>query len=221
VTAAVEGEEVGRPRTRQGEFFTGVERDIGPVALVQFGFDGRVWHDADTTTAGEAPDLTGSSAGVALRATHYPGSTYALAEIVWSGTFRRAQGEVTHELRSGTVTLTPRFRLGWGESLPLQYTFPLGGDDGFPGLAMYEERGDRDLMLSLQAAVPVSGPLALRAQLAVGRSATGGPLVDENGWLGGTRIGAGVTTPLGPVRLEYGFATNGRNSLFLRIGRWF
>lgn len=217
----MDGEEIGRPRTLQGEFFAGVERDVGPDALLQFGFDGRLWQDADTTATGESPERNGSSGGVVLRATHFPGATYALAEVVWSGTFRRAQGELTHDLRTGTVTLTPRVRLGWGESLPLQYTFPLGGDDGFPGLAMYEQRGDRDLMVSLQGAVPISGPLALRAQLAAGRSATGGPLVDEHGWLGGARIGAGVETPLGPVRLEYGFATNGRNSLFVRIGRWF
>lgn len=216
-----DGEEVGQPPTRTAEFFAGVERGVGPDALIQFGFDGRLWRDADTTATPDASDLNGSSAGVVLRATHYPGSTYALAEFVWSGTFRRVQGEVSQEFRAGSVTLTPRLRFGWGEHLPLQYTFPLGGDEGFPGLAMYEVRGDRDLLLSVQAAVPVSGPLALRAQLALGRSAYGGGLSGEDGWLGGARIGAGVETPLGPVRLEYGFATNGRNSAFLRIGRWF
>jgi NTE family protein len=215
-----DGEEIGRPRTHSGEFFVGLERDIGPDAIIQAGFDGRLWKDADTTTSSN-PNLTGYSGGVVLRAIHYPGSTYALAEFVWSGTFHRLQGEVTQDFRTGSVTLTPRVRVGWGELMPLQYTFPLGGDEGFPGLAIYERRGDRDVLFALQGAVALSGPVSLRVQLAAGRSATGGPLVDSENWVGGVRAGAGVDTPLGPVRFEYGFATSGGRNLYLRIGRWF
>lgn len=215
------GQEIGQPRTQDAVFFAGLERDVGPDALIQVGFDGRLWKDAPPVSGDVPDDLTSGSGGVLVRATHYPGRTYLLGELVWSGTFRRAQAEVTQEVAVGRLTVTPRARVGWGEAMPLQYTFPLGGTEGFPGLAMYEVRGDRDLLLALQGAWAVSGPLALRLQLAAGRSASGGPLVDDEGWVGGVRAGAGVDTPLGPVRLEYGFATGGQSNLFVRIGRWF
>ena len=46
-------------------------------------------------------------------------------------------------------------------------------------------------------------------------------LFDPEGWLGGIRAGIGLETAVGPVRLEYGVASNGRDQLFVRIGKWF
>jgi outer membrane translocation and assembly module TamA len=76
-------------------------------------------------------------------------------------------------------------------------------------------------MAAVQGVWPLEGPLSLRVLVAAGRSATGGPLIDSEHWVAGVRAGLGVDTPLGPVRAEYGFATEGRSKLFLRIGRWF
>ena len=66
-----------------------------------------------------------------------------------SGVYSRASLEGEVLARFGVVRFTPRLRLGWGEDLPLQATFPLGGKDGFPGLHIGERRGDREVMLGL------------------------------------------------------------------------
>jgi hypothetical protein len=144
-----------------------------------------------------------------------------MADGIWSGTFRRAHAELATEISAGRVALTPRARAGWGEFLPLQSQFPLGGDEGFPGIPVHGLRGDREVFAGLQAAYAVIPSLSVRLLVAGGRSAVGGPLVDSEGWLGGIRAGIGLDTPVGPVLAEYGFASDGRNLLFVRIGRWF
>jgi hypothetical protein len=135
--------------------------------------------------------------------------------------YRRALVEVAPTERLGPLRVRPRLRVAWGDSLPLQLAFPLGGDDGFPGLHLGERRGDREVMAGLLVAEPVLGPLVLRVEGAVGRSASGGPLVNREGWVAGVRAGVGAETPVGPVRFEYGVATGGRNAVFVRLGRWF
>lgn len=214
------GSELDRPRTREGVIFLGVERDFGSAWVVQAGLDGRVWEDADTLAGGnDGPN--GHSGGFVLRAGHYAGQVTASGEAIWSGTYRRAEGDIQAALRSGKFTFIPRLRAGWGEYLPLQSTFPLGGAEGFPGLNMYERRGDRELLASVQAILPLDGPVSARVLLSGGRSAFGGAMIDGENWLGGIRAGLGLETPVGPARVEYGFSTGGRRSLFLRIGRWF
>jgi hypothetical protein len=123
--------------------------------------------------------------------------------------------------RIGPIRLRPRVRLGWGEDLPLQATFPLGGDDGFPGLHIGELRGDREVFVDLLLTYPLKAPFVGRLEAAAGRSATGGDLIADDGWVGGARIGLGAETPVGPVRFEYGLATEGRSAFFVRLGRWF
>jgi hypothetical protein len=112
-------------------------------------------------------------------------------------------------------------RLGVGDRLPVQTTFELGGTDGFPGLQIGERRGDREALVQVQSILRVLGPVGVRLLLAAGRSAVGGGLLDQEGWLAGARIGVGATTPIGPVLFEYGFASNGRRAAFIRVGRWF
>ena len=124
-------------------------------------------------------------------------------------------------MRLGVVRLVPRVRLGWGEDLPLQLQFPLGGDEGFPGLHIGERRGSREAMLGAALSTPVLGPVLVRLELAVGRTAADGALLGADGWVGGARAGLGAETPVGPVRFEYGVALRGRGALFVRLGRWF
>lgn len=216
-----QGEEIGRPKTREGVLFVGLERDFGSSWLLRLGFDGRAWRDADLDRTDTLEGATGTSGGVLFSGTHSGRTTHAMGEVIWSGNFRRAQAEFQGDIRAGKSTLSPILRLGWGEYLPLQATFPLGGAEGFPGLNMEELRGDRELMAAVQGVWPLEGPLSLRVLVAAGRSATGGPLIDSEHWVAGVRAGFGVDTPLGPVRAEYGFAAEGRSKLFLRIGRWF
>jgi len=55
----------------------------------------------------------------------------------------------------------------------------------------------------------------------VGRTATDGALLGDDGWVGGARAGLGADTPVGPVRFEYGYGTEDRGALYVRLGRWF
>jgi hypothetical protein len=149
-----------------------------------------------------------STAGVALlavQASRERGEVVR-AEAVWSGVYRRAQVDAELFARFGDVRFTPRVRLGWGEDLPLQRAFPLGGLDGFPGLHIGERRGDREAMLGIMLTAPVKGPLLARVELAGGRTANGGSLLGADGWVGGIRAGI-FTAVLGAPYLLWLLAT--------------
>ena len=51
----------------------------------------------------------------------------------------------------------------------------------------------------------MKGPLLVRVEVAGGRTANGGALLGDDGWVGGVRAGFGADTPVGPVRFEYGY----------------
>jgi len=209
-----EGDEIDPAKTREALGFVGVERDLPDGWQAALGALGHIW---------EEPGIERSTLGAALQVTResQSGIRQTEASLVWTRLYQRAalDGEVYG--RIGPVRLRPRVRLGWGEDLPLQATFPLGGDDGFPGLHIGERRGDREIFLDLLLTYPLKAPFVGRLEAAAGRSATGGDLVTGDGWVGGARIGLGAETPVGPVRVEYGLATGGRSAFFVRLGRWF
>ncbi len=211
---SADGEELDPAATREAIGFLGLERAFAPGWQVGLGFSGHAWHE---------PGLSQSTAGVTLRGLRATTSGLPLFEgdVAWTGVYRRAQVEGTGSLRAGPVQLSPRLRLGWGEQLPEQATFPLGGDDGFPGLHLGELRGDREVLVGLMITYGLTGPFVARAELVTGRSASGGALFGSTGWLAGVRAGLGADTPVGPVRVEYGLANTGRGALFVRLGRWF
>ncbi|HEY4648156.1 MAG TPA: hypothetical protein VIG95_03580, partial [Gemmatimonadales bacterium] len=137
------------------------------------------------------------------------------------GRAQRAALEAEPSVRLGVVRLVPRLRLGWGEDLPIHLQLPLGGEDGFPGLHIGERRGSREVMLGAAFSTPVMGPVLARMELAAGRTAEDGPLLGDDGWVGGARVGLGADTPVGPVRFEYGYSTEERGAVYVRLGRWF
>ncbi|HEX9755112.1 MAG TPA: patatin-like phospholipase family protein [Gemmatimonadales bacterium] len=209
----VEGVELPEADVREAAAFIGFERDFGSDWLLDVGLDTRAW---------EVEDEKGSTAGVTLRIARDVGSGPRVAiEGIWSGAYRRFHGEVGWRVLLGRVELSPRGHLAWGEDLPLHARFPLGGYDGFPGLHLEELRGDREALASLQASWRLRGPISLRFLVAAGRAADGGPLIGGGGWHAGARSGLGAETPLGPVIVEYGRATNGRGVAMIRAGRWF
>jgi hypothetical protein len=75
-------------------------------------------------------------------------------------------------------------------------------------------------MLGLMFTAPIKGPLLARMELAGGRTAIGGGLLGDEGWVGGIRAGIGADTPVGPVRFEYGYSTEDRGAVFVRLGEW-
>ncbi|HEU4524381.1 MAG TPA: patatin-like phospholipase family protein [Gemmatimonadales bacterium] len=209
-----DGDELDELETREAIGFLGVERVLPNGWELALGVHGHTWDEPTRENV--------STAGIAfhaIRASRLLGEV-ARAEAVWSGVYARASVNAEVLTGFGEVGFTPRIRLGWGEDLPIQNAFPLGGEDGFPGLHIGERRGDREAMLGLMFTTPIKGPLLARLELAGGRTANGGSLLSEDGWVGGIRGGLGADTPVGPVRFEYGYSTEGRGAVFVRLGDW-
>jgi hypothetical protein len=209
------GEELAKATTREAIGFLGVERAVARGWDLALGGVARTWDEptrVGRSTIGGTARLTAASrqVGRVLR-----------AELEWAGLYQRAALEAVLQSRLGVVRLSPRLRLGWGDGLPLQLGFPLGGDDGFPGYHLGERRGDREAMAGLLLTVPLRGPLLARVELAAGGTDARDPRFAGGGWTAGARAGVGAETPVGPVRFEYGLALRGRDAVFVRLGRWF
>ena len=207
-----DGDELAELETREAIAFLGAERVMPHGWELALGLHGHTWDEPARENL--------STAGVALRAVRASRlrGEVVRAEAVWSGVYRRASVDAELFARFGEVRFTPRVRLGWGENLPIQLAFPLGGVDGFPGLHLGERPGDREAMLGLMLTAPVKGPLLARVEVAGGRTADGGALLGDDGWVGGIRAGLGADTPVGPVRFEYGYSTEDRGAVFVRLG---
>lgn len=209
------GNRQGDTDVREGVAFLGVEQAFSRGWLVALGGEGRLWHE---------PGLADQTAlGGTLRLIKRGSTAERLfdLQLQYSKPYQRAAlaGVVTAKVFS--LTVRPRFRLGWGDALPAQLTFPLGGDEGFAGLHLGERRGDREAVAGLLLERRVYGPLLARVDLMAGRSANGGRVLATDGWLYGARVGVGTNTPVGPVRVEYGRNTDARGAFFVRLGRWF
>jgi NTE family protein len=210
----LDGDELGTAFTREALGFLGVERSFDPGWRVALGLSAHAWHE---------PGRNRSTLGVAAQAVKAgrSGGQVLGLDLISTGLYHRAAFDGQVSVRAGSLRIEPRLRAGWGERLPLQATFPLGGADGFPGLHIGERRGDRELVLSALLTYVLTGPFVGRVELAVGRSAFGGEILGSGGWLAGARAGAGAETPVGPVRFEYGLTQDGREAVFVRLGRWF
>ena len=209
-----DGDELDELETREAFGFAGVERVLPHGWELSLGLRGHAWREP------ARKDL--STLGVAARAirVNRTRGRVVRADAVWTGVYQRARLEAELLGEFGSVRVMPRVMLGWGNDLPIQLAFPLGGDDGFPGLHIGERRGDREAMLGLMFTAPVRGPLLGRIEFAGGRTASGGPLLGDGGWVGGIRAGIGAETPVGPVRFEYGYSTEDRGAVFVRLGDW-
>ena len=209
------GREIGQAFTREAVGFIGLERPLARGWDLAAGVEGRAWDEPRRAEDG--------TAGVVLRvvgATR-PRGRVLQAEVQWTGMYRRVALEGSTSSRLGVVRVTPRLRLGWGDGLPLQLGFPLGGEDGFPGYHIGERRGDREAMLGVLFTATLKGPLLARIELAAGGTDANSVRFSGGGWTVGARAGLGAETPVGPVRFEYGVALRGRDALFVRLGRWF
>ena len=210
-----DGTEVGKAETQEAAGFAGIERALGSEWDLGLGAEGRTWDEPGRQTL----STLGGVARV-TRVTRQLGRVL-LAEATWTGVYKRVAFDGTLTSKVGVVRILPRLQLGWGDGLPVQLGFPLGGDDGFPGYHIGERRGDRVAMGALLFLFPVKGPLLGRLELAVG-STDGEPArFPGGGWTTGIRAGIGADTPAGPIRFEYGVALRGRNAFLVRLGRWF
>ena len=143
------------------------------------------------------------------------------ARFSLTGAYTRfaVDGGVAVTVRRLRMALTGRY--GWGQDLPLQLTFPLGGADAFPGLHYAEERGDREAMAKLALIHPIIAPVSILLEAATGQVASGGPALPGGSWWVGGRAGLQAATPLGVIRVDYGFTRDDMSLVTVRLGRWF
>ncbi|MBA3761297.1 MAG: patatin-like phospholipase family protein [Gemmatimonadales bacterium] len=209
-----DGDEIGTAFTREALGFLGVERLFDAGWRVALGLSAHAWHEPGRNRSTLGIGAQGIKAGRS-------GEQVLGVDLIWTGLYHRAAFDGEASIRTGALRFEPRLRLGWGERLPLQASFPLGGEDGFPGLHIGERRGDREVVISTLFTYALKGPFVGRIELAAGRSAFGGGVLASDGWLAGARVGLGAETPVGPVRFEYGLTHGGRDAVFVRLGRWF
>ena len=154
-----------------------------------------------------------------------PGSAVACCRRrpQWTGMYQRAAFEGSRgRAARRRARSSPRLRLGWGDGLPLQLGFPLGGDDGFPGLpsGRASRRPGGDAGHALHRARQGAAARPARAGRRRNRRQVGALRRTVDG-LRACAPASGAETPVGPVRFEYGLALRGRDALFVRLGRWF
>lgn len=209
------GAELSSRAVREGSALLGVEHDFAGRWSAVAGVRAIAWHDTSR--------VHGRAAGAALRVLHVTGEGERLADASaeWNGEFQRVALDLTAHLGGARWQVQPRLRLGVGDALPLQALFPLGGDDGFPGLHIGERRGDREAYASTVVSYPVLGRLRARIEVATGSTALGGAALPVRSWLVGARGGLSLDTPLGPIRAEYGRNSLHRGAVLVRFGRWF
>jgi predicted acylesterase/phospholipase RssA len=210
------GRELSTLPTDQARIFLGLEQQLGGEWLVELGGEGMTWENPDGTER--------STLGASFRASFQPDGLHRLvsAEATYTGLWRRAHVAVGYLFEGPRLRLEPMARVGWGRHLPIHERFALGGEfTGFPGLRYGERRADREALLAMRGSLVVKVPVSLRFMIAAGRSADGGSLFDDDRWLAGVRAGVGLDTPLGPLAMEYGVASDGSGALFFRVGRWF
>ena len=202
-----DGDELDELETREALGFAGVERGLPRRMGAGLGHHGHAWQEP------ARGDL--STLGVAARAIrvepHARAGGPGGGALDRSLSARAVEAELCGRVRR--VRFTPRVRLGWGEGLPIQLAFPLGGDDGFPGLHIGERRGDREAMLGLMLRRADQGPAARSGSSSrAGAPRAEGRCFGDDGWVGGIRAGIGADTPVGPVRFEYGYSTEDRGA---------
>jgi predicted acylesterase/phospholipase RssA len=215
--------ELPSAETQDAVGFIGLKQDPRPgVWQGEIGVEGRVWSEPLANTRGT----------IGLRATVFRAqSDYemgSLAELLALSDFQRARVDASKEWRlAGDFDITARVRGGWGNRLPIQETFALGGDDGFAGFRIGELRGSQEAFGSLMVRKRINALLHARIEFMSGEVASGyGALTRLAGTtsgelFGGVRAGLEAATPVGPIRVEEGVANTGQRAILIRVGRWF
>jgi predicted acylesterase/phospholipase RssA len=196
----------------------GVDMPIGNQWNVQAGPLLRRWHGG-LTDAGRTPMPVG--VGFRLDDGDVTRALFGRADLEWNQRYSRAIGNLTLRANPSFASLTHTIRAGAvSTEAPFSAWFLLGGIDGFPGLNVGESVGTWTASYVLDAAHHLFGPV--NAQI-TGETGTVSRSSDVNfggKWLFGTRVGIGLDAPFGPIRFQYGLASNGRRQWFARVGRW-
>jgi NTE family protein len=210
-----DGTELPSINTKDLTGFAGVERTLGNGWTVAFGAEGRLWSEPDVPN--------GEAGGATLRTERFVAfdASQVLLEASWTSSYSRAFLQVQLPWSTSRFGIRSLLRAGAGSDLPLQLTFPLGGAAGFPGIKPAQLRGSMELSGQAEFWYRVLGLLEAQLDLGAGSISEESDLFGAGSWLGGVRLGVGVRTPLGPVKVGYGWATGGRDALMVRVFRWF
>jgi len=209
------GNELPELATNGVQGFLGLEQFLPGGWFLALGGTARTWDEPN------AAQRSAAGAHVRVEKVGRAAERLFLAAGTWTDRYRQAEAEGVVTFMVGPLKIRPRARLGWGDDLPLDLQFPLGGNQGFPGLHLGERRGSREVLAGVTLSHPIVRILDGRLDFVVGRSAADGPLFASEDWLFGARLGIGADTPIGPVRVEYGITEQERDALFIRIGQWF
>lgn len=218
----VDAGELPSAETQEGELFTGLQQNAESGAWrYEVLADSRLWREPGRDTRG-----TWGIRAAAFRAAgdYEMGS---VAEALAFADYQRARVDASRTFALGGVDLRLRARMGWGNRLPVQQQFTLGGADGFAGLRIGEIRGSQEAFGSAR----LSRLVVPQTRIAV--EAMAGAMGDGHGFLQrragthlgdlyyGVRTGLEAATPIGPIRVEEGFANTGARALLVRVGHWF
>ena len=222
---------------REAAVSAGLERDFTPYLHLVVGGEARTWHELglDDRIPHNRQAIGPTLLIEQSVADH---DNLARLELAWTTAYWRAAFETRWSAPIGGFLLDHRLRIGAGSTLPTARTFVLGGEEGFPGFHLGEHRGDREAFTALALSRPLIGQLRLKLTGAVGRTRfvtgqldsalalargilVGSSLFGDGEWQAGLWAGLESPTPLGPVRIEYGWNNAGRGALLFRIGKWF
>jgi predicted acylesterase/phospholipase RssA len=215
--------ELPSAETREAIGFIGLKQDprVG-VWQGEVGLDARVWREPLLNTRG----TLGVRASAYLAATEY--QMGSIVEMLGFYDFQRGRVDISNNWRLGNGTdFTIRLRGGWGNRLPIQETFALGGDDGFAGFRIGELRGTQEAFGSVVVRKRLNSLLHARVEMMSGEVANGYgvlhrvPTTTAGELFGGVRAGLEAATPVGPIRVEEGIANTGQRALLIRVGTWF
>jgi predicted acylesterase/phospholipase RssA len=190
-------------------------RWTGQLNLLYRGWEGdTLKKDAEFTSAYGLMGRVASTLGV---------TNYTLRGVIEVTTeYTRGEALLSSVRERGLLRYTGSLSLGAGTNgTPLHIRFPLGGSDGFAGYHIGEKLGLSEATATLDLAYPLFGPLRLHASVMGGTSHDDPSQPFGGAWRIGSRVGAGMESPIGPVRLQYGLNSQGRSLWFLRIGSWF
>jgi len=203
----------------EGRFLLGFERGFSWGGRYRWGLESHVWHPKNEPTL-FAEGVHGTfwvirrDGDPALTLDSDVNTRYVRMQLV---------GDLTRTY--GRWTIIPGIRLAWGSDMPLHETFPFGGYEGFPGFKPFEVRGTNEVMNSLQFKYHIMGPLYARVESVTGRMTNSDTLLAQftpqaKQWVEGSRYGVELATPVGPVRLEIGNNSMGRQQASFIIGTW-
>jgi len=206
---------------REVSGFLGLHQDRLPGAWrYEGGFDVRAFRESGHETRG--------AMGIRLAAFRALNEyeTESSAEAIVLNDYQRLRVDASRRWTVGTSDARLRVRVGWGNRLPTQQTFALGGDDGFAGLRLGEIRGTQEFFSSVLVRRPV-GALHARVELMAGQVGVGNGFfarragTESGRWRVGARVGVEATSIIGPIRVEEGFELTGGRALLVRVGHWF